>query len=79
MTLNRFEKIKHYREEINKLLKEKPSLIPFQNYIDTELHKAGNQHNRIAVMENMIYEHRLNLINGLDKLKKALLKIGSKK
>ena len=79
MTLNRFEKMKHYREEINKLLKEKPDLIPFQNYIDTELHKAGNQNNRLAVLSNMIYENKIKLLESVNNLKTTLLKLGDKK
>lgn len=75
MILNRFEKIKHYREQINKLLEEKPSLVPFQNYINTELNKAGNAHNRLAVMENLIYENKVRLLDGLNQLKNSLLKL----
>lgn len=57
-----FKKIKECREEINKLIQERPELKSYQEEIDRELAKAGNnKHNRMAVLENLMMEKIIEL------------------
>ena len=69
-----FEKIKQLRKEINRLLEQKPELIPFQKQIDAELAKAGNnRHNRMAILENMMREKLKEMTNSLRDLQRSVL------
>jgi len=54
--LSDFPDIKKYQEEINKILDERPEFREFQENIETELEKAGSQHNRNVVLQNMMIE-----------------------
>jgi hypothetical protein len=51
-----FVKMKEARDEINRLLAERPEYKPFQEFIDLELEKAGKNHdNRMAVLNNIFW------------------------
>lgn len=68
-----FQKIKELRSEIDKLLKERPEYKPFQEMIEKELKKAGNNHhNRMTVLHNMLIESRTKMIDSIHELKKEI-------
>ena len=50
MTIN-FTLIKKYREEINKLLDEKPEYRLYQNYIDSIIRNSGSSHNACVLLQ----------------------------
>lgn len=59
----------------NQFIQEHPELRLFQKYIDDTLNKAGNQHNRMAVLEALIIDKRLELHAELVKLQKKLVNL----
>ena len=63
------------KQEINKLLQEKPELRELQEKIDLELKKAGNnQINRCVIISQMMMESLKELNENLQELiKKATL------
>jgi uncharacterized coiled-coil DUF342 family protein len=70
MSKNKFEKIKEAVEKRDDFLKENPHMQPLQDEINKILAKSGNQHNRIAVLEDMIYSKIKHLAEVINKLKK---------
>lgn len=72
---NKFCAIKAAVERRNKFLKEHPQMQVFQDEIDKELAKAGNQHNRMAVLENLLYIKRNELLKALEDLSGTLKKL----
>jgi len=53
----------------DKFLNENPEAREYQREIDAELDKAGeSMHNRLAIMENLIVEKRLELVRVLKEL-----------
>ena len=69
------KKIFLLKQEINKLLQEKPELKELQEKIDLELKKAGdNQINRCVIISQMMMESLKELDTSLqDLIKKATL------
>lgn len=56
-----FNKIYSLRQEIHKLLQEKPELLPLQEAIDKALQNAGSQYNKCAIITDMMLKslHKL--------------------
>lgn len=63
------EKIFQLKQEINKLLEQKPELKELQKKIDYELEKAGNQQNRCAVISEMMIDSFKELNKNLNQIK----------
>lgn len=73
-----FVKIKFWRDEINKLLAERPELIPFQQMIDRELEKAGKNHgNRMSVLMGLMCDKQTELSERCTELVASLNKFVS--
>jgi len=67
-----FKKINELRQEIKKLIEERPELQEYQDFIDAELNKAGdNPHNRCVVLQNLMLQKRQELLEQLQGLQKA--------
>ncbi|HLD91701.1 MAG TPA: hypothetical protein VI911_11940 [Patescibacteria group bacterium] len=57
-----FKKIYELREQLNELLEQRPEMKYYQEFIDKELEKAGdNPHNRCAVLENLLRDNQKKL------------------
>jgi len=77
-----FNKIRSLREEIAKLLKERPEFIPLQKEIDLALEKAGNNKmNRCAVIQNMMLTKWMEIVPAAKDLQGVMgdIKKGAKK
>ena len=61
------KKIFELKQEIYKLLQDKPELCALQDKIDTMLSAAGNQHNRCVLINRMMLE-------SVNELRKTLTK-----
>ena len=73
------EKIWELKQEINKLLTERPEYIPFQKRIDEMLKGAGSQHNRMILIKEMMFEKVNELNEQLQILSSNLNGLGGKK
>jgi len=62
------KKIFELKQEIQKLLRENPDLIPLQQEIDRRLKNAGNNHNRLVIIDQMMKEKVSELKCSLDDL-----------
>jgi len=65
------ETIFKYKQEIAKLLAERPELIPLQTEITERLNKAGSTNNRLIVMREMLIKSTAELHNALLSLVKV--------
>ena len=60
-----------YKKELADFLEEHPHMVPFQKEIDEALRKAGsNPHNRMTVLQAMMYERARKLVKCFDDIKK---------
>lgn len=55
------EKIFRLQQEINKLLDEHPEYKPFQAEIQSKLKNAGNSHNRMVILKQMMSDRLIKL------------------
>ena len=62
------KKIFLLKQEINKLLKERPELIELQKEIDKRMDFAGSQHNRCVIITEMAKESLKRLGEELERL-----------
>lgn len=69
------EKIFQLKQEIYKLLEERPEYIPFQRLIEEKLAKAGSNHNRMAVLDSMMREKVLELHDAMVELSRSINKL----
>ncbi len=53
---NRFSEMKELREELQELLEEFPHLADLQEQIDERMAHAGNQYNRLAIINQMMLD-----------------------
>lgn len=68
MSIN-FEELKKAIQRKQEFLKDNPRAQKFQEEIDRELAKGGDsQHNRLAILENLLLEKKKELIRMLDSL-----------
>ncbi len=65
------------KQEINKLLEERPDLIPLQLEIDQMLKSAGNQHNRCVLLSELMKDKMQELSEQLELLKSNMISYGS--
>ena len=71
----RFEIIKKAQEELDEIIKKDPEKQKYQDYINEQLNKVGkNQHNRLAILENLIYENKIQLKEASEDLDRYLTK-----
>lgn len=65
------EKIFQLKQQINKLLEERPELKEFQKEIDKTLSQYGDdKHKRMVALEQMMYDHMHRLTYHMRELSK---------
>ena len=57
------------KQELNQLLRDKPYLQEMQDTLNKQLEKAGNVHNRMVLLQNLMYDKVRELQGWLDQLK----------
>ena len=71
-----FEKIKFLNQEIKELLLAHPELIPLQKEVDIRLAKCNNQHNRLVIISQMMWDSFLELNEKLQNFRnKSIIKL----
>lgn len=50
------EELFKLKQSLNKFLEEHPHLKSYQDEIEKELDKAGNQHNRLVIINKLLME-----------------------
>jgi len=66
-----FKLIKKLREELEEFLKDKPELRKLQDEIDTRMSKCDTQHNRCAVIQEMMLESNYRIVDASTNLNEA--------
>lgn len=62
------EEVFRLKQELNKLLRERPELVPLQRKIDEVMRNAGSQHNRLILIKHLMMESVADLNNALKEL-----------
>ena len=70
------KKIFELRREINRLLDERPEYKPMQHQIDILLGTAGNQHNRCAIIQDLMMSKVRELTESMSLLLEEVNKNG---
>lgn len=66
-----FTKVKALREEINRLIEERPVLRALQDEIDRRLATASSQHNRLAIIQDLMFTKFRELSAAMQDLKSS--------
>lgn len=53
------------KKMLSEFLNEHPEAKPIQEVIESKLNKANNQHNRLAIMQDLLYTAYHELVNKL--------------
>jgi hypothetical protein len=69
--LKALQKRKEYFQSLTE--KEKENALKFQEFIDSELKKAGNQNNRLSVIQGLMKEHLKELHKESSLLSKSMI------
>lgn len=69
------EEVFKAKQRLNEFLKEHPELLPLQQEITKRLNSAGNQHNRIAILNFMMQDSLQQLLVELESLKQNMEKL----
>lgn len=63
------------KQELNLFLKEHPEYQDRQKSIDLALKKAGNQHNRLAVIQSLMMQSLFHLNDALQEIKNGVAQV----
>ncbi len=69
-------KIFQLKQEISKLLEERPELSPLQERLDLVLKSAGTQHNRLVMINQLMMDSMNDLKSKMESLGLALDRLG---